>query len=564
MQADARYTPDYIFETSWEVCNKVGGIYTVLSTRANSLQKIYKDRIFFIGPDLWERQESPWFKEDRTLYPEWCDDALQNQHLEIRAGRWDIPGEPIVFLVKFDQFLSKQNEIYTKMWLDYEVDSIDAYGDYHESVIFAYVTGLLIESFYRYHSLEPYHVIAHFNEWMLGTGALYIKKKVPKIATIFTTHATSIGRSIAGNNLPLYNHLKEYNGDQMARQLNMSAKHSIEKKAAQHVDCFTTVSEITAQECTQFLERQPDVVTPNGFEKGFIPTGRAYQQSRKRARKVLLEVAEMTMGHAIHRDALLIGISGRYEYKNKGIDVFIEAMNRLRKMKELTKDVVAFIMIPGWIKGPREDLQALLSGDLPKETASSSGCPFTTHNLVDPQQDMITNQVQHAGFCHSQDERVKIIFVPSYLNGNDGIFNLSYYDLLIGLDLTVFPSYYEPWGYTPHESVAFSVPTITTTLAGFGVWAQKEGDKTEGLDDGIEVIYRNDDNLPEVAEEIASLIYDFTLKSVEQIKILKQSAAALSDRADWAHFVAHYQEAYRKALHNSFIRLSKPYKLKAE
>jgi len=140
MQADARYTPDYIFETSWEVCNKVGGIYTVLSTRANSLQKIYKDRIFFIGPDLWERQENPWFKEDRTLYPEWCDDALQNQHLEIRAGRWDIPGEPIVFLVKFDQFLSKQNEIYTKMLWDYEVDSIEGYGDYHESVIFAYVT----------------------------------------------------------------------------------------------------------------------------------------------------------------------------------------------------------------------------------------------------------------------------------------------------------------------------------------------------------------------------------------------------------------------------------------
>jgi len=399
---------------------------------------------------------------------------------------------------------------------------------------------------------------------MLGTGALYIKKKVPKIATIFTTHATSIGRSIAGNNLPLYHHLKEYNGDQMARQLNMTAKHSIEKKAAQHVDCFTTVSEITAVECTQFLERQPDVVTPNGFEKDFIPTGRAYQQSRKRARKVLLDVAEKTMGHAIHRDALLIGISGRYEYKNKGIDVFIEAMSHLRKMKELTKDVVAFIMIPGWIKGPRKDLQALLTGDLPKETASSPGCPFITHDLVDPQHDMVVNQIQHAGFCHSQDERVKIIFVPSYLNGNDGIFNLSYYDLLIGLDLTVFPSYYEPWGYTPHESVAFSIPTITTTLAGFGVWAQKEGDKTAGLDDGIEVIYRNDDNFPEVTEEIASLIYDFTLKSVEQIKILKQSAAALSDRADWAHFVAHYQEAYRKALHNSFIRLSKPYKLKAE
>jgi Glycosyltransferase len=558
--------PDYIFETSWEVCNKVGGIYTVLSTRANSLQKIYTDRVFFIGPDIWEERVSPWFKEDRSLYPEWCDSALQNQHLEIRAGRWDVPGEPVVFLVKFNSFFEKQNDLYTRMWVDYGVDSIAAYGDYHESTMFAYATGLVIESFYRFHHLESDNVIAHFHEWMLGAGALYIKKYVPKIATIFTTHATSIGRSIAGNNLPLYDHLKEYNGDQMARELNMDAKHSIEKKAAQNVDCFTTVSDITARECTQFLQRQPDVVTPNGFEKDFIPKGNAYSKARKKARKILLNVAEKTLGHAVHRDALLIGTSGRYEYKNKGIDVFIDALNHLQSMPELTKDVIAFIMVPGWIKGPRKDLQALLSEeDTPKDMQKLPvSCPFVTHELVDPQHDMVVNQVQHLGLCNSTDDRVKILFVPSYLNGDDGIFNLSYYDLLIGLDMSVFPSYYEPWGYTPHESVAFSIPTITTTLAGFGVWAEKIGGDKEGLDDGIEVIYRNDENYSEVAEDIASIIYDFSLKSVEQVKLLKQSLAALSDQADWAHFVSYYQEAYSKALHNSFIRLSKPYKLKAD
>ena len=246
MQTDAKVTPDYIFESSWEVCNMVGGIYTVLSTRANSLQKLYKDRIFFIGPDLWESQESPWFIEDTTLYTSWREHARENQHLEIRAGRWDVPGRPIVFLVKYKNFSEKQNEIYSSMWEDFNVDSIAAYGDYHESTLFAYATGLLIESFYRYHRLEMVNVAAHFNEWMLGAGALYIKKQVPKIATLFTTHATSIGRSISGNNLPLYDHLKEYNGDQMARQLNMVAKHSVEKQAARNVDCFTTVSNITA------------------------------------------------------------------------------------------------------------------------------------------------------------------------------------------------------------------------------------------------------------------------------------------------------------------------------
>ena len=566
MQIDVKLTPDYIFETSWEVCNKVGGIYTVLSTRANSLQKLYKDRIFFIGPDIWKTNESPWFIEDPSLYASWRDHARNNQHLEIRAGRWDVPGEPIVFLVKYEQFLDRKNDIYSEMWTDFGVDSLTAYGDYHESTLFAYATGLLIESFYRFHRLETENVIAHFNEWMMGAGSLYIKKNVPKIATIFTTHATSIGRSISGNNLPLYSHLHEYNGDQMARQLNMTAKHSIEKKAARNVDCLTTVSDITGRECAQFLQRQPDVITPNGFEKDFIPTGKAFTLARQKARGVLLDVAEKTIGHAVHRDALLVATSGRYEYKNKGIDIFIDAMKHLQEMPELTKDVIAFIMVPGWIKGPREDLQAALDG---KDAAGKKGdfareCPFVTHELVEPHHDAVVDRIKHQGLCNAPTNRVKIIFVPSYLNGNDGIFNLAYYDLLIGLDMTVFPSYYEPWGYTPHESVAFSIPTVTTSLAGFGTWAGKKSNKEVILDRGVEVVYRDDNNYPEVVKEIAEVIYDFSLKSDEQVTLLKRKAARLSDRADWEHFITHYQEAYRKALHNSFTRLSKPYKLNAD
>lgn len=565
MDIDARHTPDYLFEASWEVCNKVGGIYTVLSTRANILQKIYKDRIFFIGPDLWGKQESPWFKEDNSLFSPWLDFALHNQHLPVRAGRWKVPGEPIVFLVGFDAFYDKRDDIYTQMWMDWGVDSLSAYGDYHEATMFAYAAGLVIESFYRFHHLEAENVIAHSNEWMTGATALYLRKYVPKIATLFTTHATSIGRSIAGNNLSLYDHLQGYNGDQMARQLNMTAKHSIEKKAAQYVDCFTTVSDITAAESAQLLQRQPDVVTPNGFEKDLIPKGANYSRARKKARKALLNVAEKTVGHAIHPDALLIATSGRYEYKNKGIDVFIDAMSRLRGMPHLTKDVIAFIMVPGWVKGPRKDLQQRLLENAPLSAEDfSPECPFITHELVEPRHDMVMNRIRHLGFSNAAGERVKIIFVPSYLNGDDGIFNLPYYDLLIGLDMTIFPSYYEPWGYTPHESVAFSVPTITTTLAGFGVWAKKEGDKKEGISDGIAVIYRDDENYTEVAEEIATLIYELSLQSKDQVKILKQSAALLADMADWEHFIRYYQEAYSKALHNSFVRLSYPYKLKVE
>lgn len=557
--------PDYIFESSWEVCNKVGGIYTVLSTRAKSLQKLHKDNIFFIGPDIWDETQSPWFIEDESMYHQWRDYAFNNQNLEIRAGRWDVPGKPIVFLVKFKQLHSRRDEIYSQMWEDFGVDSLHAYGDYHESIMFAYATGMLIESFYRFHHLETSNVIAHFNEWMLGAGALYIKKHVPKVATIFTTHATSIGRSIAGNNLPLYGHLHEYNGDQMARQLNMSSKHSIEKAAAQNVDCFTTVSDITAEECAQFLNRRPDVITTNGFEKGFIPKGDAYDSAHNRARKRLVEVAEKTLGHSVHTDAVLVGISGRYEYKNKGIDVFIDSMKSLQTMQELTRDVIAFIMVPGWIKGPRKDLQKLLNSENNNSKKSTRlPNPFVTHELVEPKNDRVVNHIKYVGLTNRPDDRVKIIFVPSYLNGDDGIFNLDYYDLLIGFDMSVFPSYYEPWGYTPHESVAFSIPTITTSLSGFGVWAKKKGERKPNLNNAVSVIHRDDDTYSEVVEEIASIIHDFTLKSEEQVKILKESAAKLSDKADWAHFIKYYRDAYSKALHNSYIRLSKPYKLKSE
>ncbi|HMM18314.1 MAG TPA: glycogen/starch synthase, partial [Petrimonas sp.] len=209
---DAKHTPDYIFEASWEVCNKVGGIYTVLSTKANSLQKLYKDKVFFIGPDILQASDNPWFLEEKELYADWRNFARINQNLEIRAGRWNVPGNPIVFLIKFDRFFEQKNSIYSEMWLDFGVDSMYAYGDYDESSMFAYASGVVIESFYRFHRLEACHVIAHFDEWQLGMGALYIKKYVPKIATVFTTHATGVGRSIAGNGLPLYNHLKNYNG----------------------------------------------------------------------------------------------------------------------------------------------------------------------------------------------------------------------------------------------------------------------------------------------------------------------------------------------------------------
>lgn len=555
MHTSLEYTPDYIFESSWEVCNKVGGIYTVLSSRANTLQKEHKDKVLFIGPDIWKEDESPWFKEDKSLHKEWRKYADLNESLSVRIGRWDVPGEPITILVNFKKFYEHKNDIYGQMWRLFGVDSLPSYGDYDDSSMFAYAVGNVIESFYRFHKLQNKHVVAHFNEWMLGMGALYVKHFVPKIATLFTTHATSIGRSIAGNNLPLYKYFNNYNGDQMAQELNMVSKHSIEKAAAHNVDCFTTVSDTTARECAQLLEKEPHVVTPNGFEKGFIPKKSAYTKQRNKARQTLTRVSEALLGYTVAPKSLFVAISGRYEYKNKGIDVFVDSLNKLRNYSSLKKDIIAFVMVPAWVEEYRDDLRQRLQEGGPTSEDSALPFPFLTHYLHQPENDPLLSQIKALGFTNAKEEKVKIIFVPSYLNGDDGIFNTSYYDLLIGLDATVFPSYYEPWGYTPHESIAFSIPTVTTSLSGFGAWASKMGN-VNGIDDGVEVVQRDEDNFDEVSEKIAAVLIKLAQKNKKEIEQTRSAALKLADSADWEHFIVHYKEAYCIALHNSIERLS--------
>ena len=543
--------PDYIFESSWEVCNKVGGIYAVLSTRAKTLQEKLRDHVLFIGPDCWKEQESPYFHEDDTLYKDWRQSASE-KGLKFRVGRWTVPGEPIAILVDFSQYFSKKNEIYGQLWEDFQVDSLHAYGDYDEASMFSYAAALVVGSYYDYYLSEKDKVIYHGNEWMTGLGLLYVRKHYPQIATIFTTHATSIGRSIAGNNKPLYDYLFAYNGDQMAGELNMQSKHSIEKQTAHHVDCFTTVSDITARECKELLDKPVDVVLPNGFEDDFVPRGASFTRKRKAARKRLLDVANALLGTDLDDDTLIVSTSGRYEFRNKGVDVYIEAMNRLLRDKELQKNVVAFVEVPGWVGEPRKDLQdRLASGkryDTPLEV------PSITHWLNDMSHDNVLGMLKYLNMQNRKEDRVKLIFIPCYLTGDDGIINLSYYDVILGNDMCIYPSYYEPWGYTPLEAVAFKVPCVTTDLAGFGLWANSEIGHYGEIEDGVKVIHRTDYNFSEVADGIKDTVSLFSHFTPAEVKKARDNASNLSKKALWSHFIKYYEEAYDFALRKAEAR----------
>ena len=545
--------PDFIFESSWEVCNKVGGIYTVLSTRANTLQQELQDKVFFIGPDVWHENTCPYFKEDAKLLAEWKKTATE-EGLKVKVGRWTIPGNPIAILVDFQKYFKKKNEIYGWLWENYQVDSLHAYGDYDEASMFSYAAGLVVESFYNFALKKSDKVIYHANEWMTGLGLLYVNNKLPQVGTIFTTHATSIGRSIAGNMKPLYDYLFAYNGDQMAGELNMQSKHSIEKQTAFHCDCFTTVSEITAREYVELLDKKVDVVLPNGFDNSFVPANAAtFTRKRKAARKRLLEVANALLGETLDDDTLIVSTSGRYEFRNKGVDVYIESMNRLLRDKDLKKKVLAFIEVPGWVGEPRQDLKERL--DSGKQFDTPLEVPQVTHWLHEMSHDNVLGMMKFYDMHNRKDEKVKVIFLPCYLDGKDGILNMTYYDIVLGNDLCIYPSYYEPWGYTPLEAIAFKVPCITTDLAGFGQWVNSEVGHEGEIKDGVKVIHRTDYNYSEVADAIKDTVAEFSAMTKKQVSDARSAAEKLSKKALWSEFIKYYHDAYDVALRKANERI---------
>lgn len=546
--------PDFIFEASWEVCNKVGGIYTVLSTRAKTLVQEFGDNLIFIGPDFGN-DNNPLFSEDKEMLSAWVKKA-KTEGLNVRVGRWNIPGRPISVLVDFRPYFSIKNELYGAAWADYGVDSLHAYGDYDEASMFSYASGRVVESYYNFAlSKKSEKVIFQAHEWMTGLGALFVRKHVPQVATIFTTHATSIGRSIAGNNKPLYDYLYAYNGRQMAGELNMEAKHSIERQTAHNVDCFTTVSDVTARECQQLLDLKCDEVLMNGFEPDFVPAVGKFASARKQARKRLLQVAAALTGKKYDdKETLLVATSGRYEWKNKGIDVFINSLHRLCRAESLQQKVVAFIEMPGWVAGPREDLQERMNQNT--EFFSALPNPVVTHHLHNQDTDNVLCTLRFLGLENQADSMVDVILVPCYLDGEDGVFNMHYYDLLIGLDLSVYPSYYEPWGYTPLESVAFKVPTVTTDLSGFGVWVNLLKGGQSSIHEGVEVIHRTDYNQDEVAEQISQTIQEFAAMNATARNKARKAAAQVAEKAEWKHFISYYYKAYDIALRKAEDRLT--------
>ncbi len=542
-------TPDFIFETSWEVCNKVGGIYTVLSSRAKTLKANYGDQLVFIGPDLKQPTANIDFREESKLLAPWKK-AAKKVGLECRIGRWMVPGEPVAVLVDFSPLFQEKNTIYAKAWELFHVDSIRAYGDYDEASMFSVAAGRFVEAVVKECLKPTAKVVYQAHEWMSGLGMLFLKHSLPQVSTIFTTHATSIGRSIAGNNKELYAYFDGYNGDIMAQELHMDAKHSIEKQSALQADCFTTVSRFTDRECKQLLDKPADVVLPNGFENDFVPKGGQFTSVRRKARRRILDVATALTGDRLPDDTLIVSTSGRNDYRCKGFDVFLETMAQLKAQlaeADSSARVLALIEVPCWLKGPRADLQRALAEGV-KNVAAPLPNPIITHDLWNLDEDRIVRQMWQLGLNNLPTDKVKVILVPCYLEGKDGIFDMPYYHLLAANDLALYPSYYEPWGYTPLESCAFHTPCVTTDLSGFGQWVNEVLGREGELADGVKVIHRTDGNFFEVSAEMCATIRTMLDMTAKERTAARNNAARLADKAQWKNFIKYYYQAYDFAL----------------
>ncbi len=527
-----------LFEISWEVCNKVGGINTVIATKAPVLSKEFKENHIFVGPDLLNEEDSNEFINDDNLYPEWRSYA-ETIGLKVRLGRWNIKTKPIAILVDFTTLFPKKNEIFADLWNKFQLDSLNGQWDYVEPVMFGYAAAKVIESFVQVNFNDNNSVIAHFHEWMTGSGILYLKDKAPNIATVFTTHATIMGRVLAGNNMPLYSKLNDYVPHIIAKQFNITSKYSMEKVSANNADVFTTVSDITAKECEAFLKKSPDIITYNGFDDAFVPKEVEYNEKKKNAKIKLKDISEAVLGYKLENPFFVLN-SGRYEFKNKGIDVFLESLKEIEYKIQDGKELVAIISVPAHhFEADAEIIHRLNTKHLGGEPK------VLTHRLYEPEYDSILNKMKELDLNNNANSRIKVIFAPVYLDGNDGVFNLPYYDLLIGFDLTVFPSYYEPWGYTPMESLAFSIPTITTSLAGYGLWINGNIDDNNL---GAKVIERNDNNIVETRLNLSNEILNYTTLSNDKRKLASKQAYELSRSTLWENLIKQYTSAYELAL----------------
>ncbi|MBW2989072.1 hypothetical protein KY358_02005 [Candidatus Woesearchaeota archaeon] len=592
---------DYLFEVSWEVCNKVGGIYTVIVSKAESMQKSYGNGYFLIGPYFPEKCRGIFDEDVPPQNLKKVFERLQKEGIVCHYGTWLIKGSPKAILIDFAGYTVKTNDTKRNLWDNYKIDSLSTgYYDFDEPVVWADSAGRFLHEFRKEYKKNI--ISAHFHEWLAGAGLLYIASNKIRIGTIFTTHATALGRAMANSGQEMYSLLGSIDPDGESKKLGVYAKHQLERASAQNSDVFTTVSEITSMEAENILGRKPDFLLPNGLDSSKFQTIEQLHIRHSLLKSKIIDfiIYYFFPYYNFDLDNILIYfLAGRHEFHNKGIDLFIDSLallnNRLKKEKS-KKTIVAFLWVPGNIHGIKPELlenrrhyedindsindelkkiehrivhslltkskisqKSLLGESVMEEMEVKVGKfakpgklpPLSTHDLYDEDKEDILRSLRSSGMSNSSRDNVKIVYYPIYLTGADGLLDLSYNECMIGSHLGIFPSYYEPWGYTTLESAALGVSAITTDLSGYGRFI---GPHLAENSPGIYVTKREGKKYDESVKEMADVMHRFAGLSASERVNNKINARKTAEMTGWGLLIKNYIQAHNLAAKKAAAR----------
>ncbi len=593
--ADGSADGPLLFELAWEVCWQLGGIYTVIRTKAATIVNAWQKRYCLIGPYNADTAAIEFEPAAAPPVIAHTINRLAQSGIKAYYGYWLISGRPQVILLDFRAAFHRLGEFKHMLWADHRVESPPADGDVDNVIAFGFLVGMFFEALTSVCGTQR-PIIAHFHEWMSGLGLMRIKYLQLPIATVFTTHATLLGRYLCTDNPDFYSKIDSINPDHAAGHYNIYARYCIERGAANLADIFTTVSDVTAMEAEKLLGRRPDVVTPNGLNINKFSFVHEFQNLHKQYKEA---IHQFVAGHFFPSytfdldRTIYLFTAGRYEYTNKGINLFIESLARLNhwlRSANVPTTVVAFIVTRANFRSMNVEVlknQALFDdlGEACKRVSDHMGRrlfhhismgripdssdliddedmarlkrsmhawrnsrqpSIVTHDLWDDANDPILQQLRHCRLFNSREDPVKVVFHPDFLSATSPLIRLDYDQFVRGCHMGVFPSYYEPWGYTPMECVASGVTAVTSDLAGFGSYVMRN--IADPANQGLFVVERRSRDFNAAANQLTEILFNYAIKERRGRIELRNRVERLSEYFDWTHLIAHYSHAYRMAL----------------
>ena len=592
-----------LLETAWEVCNQVGGIYTVIRSKAPAIMENHNGHFCMIGPYLNKSIQA-------ELEP--LDDAadifgqaaanLSKKGYDVIYAEWLITGKPRVVLLNPNAVEEKAlSVIKYLLWKNHNISTPTGNTLIDQVLGFAYLTKLFFDELVKLAGHDK-KIIGHFHEWMAGLPILDIKRDKMPVKTIFTTHATQLGRHLAINSPLFYAHLPFFKWEDEASKFGIETEAAIEYGCAQNCDVMTTVSDVTARECKHILRRTPDVILPNGLN---IQRFEALHEFQNLHAVYKEQIHQFVMGHFFSsysfdlNKTIYLFTSGRYEYKNKGFDLTLEALVHLnQQLKHENSDitVVMFFItkrefysikpealqsraMMEEIRQPCEAIQKQIGKRLFFESTirqdhrlpelndfvdeywklryrrtiqswKSNKLPLpVTHKLVNEEQDEIIQFLVRRNLLNREDDKVKIVYHPDFINSTNPLFGMDYSQFVRGCHLGIFPSYYEPWGYTPLECMASGVPAVTSDLSGFGDYLLRNmPDYEKG---GMFVVERGKRTFDWSAKQLSTFLYKFLMQDRRSRIMQRNNVENYSSAFDWVNLISHYEEAYQLALNSN-------------